>query len=911
MSSRRNKKASKERRSSPDESDVENAVKSPRLTIISDEEAAVQSAHSKTNVESQESKKPSSHESHGYEAILKTSHAKKDTASLLEQTQSSLVDDEDVEKSLDCFNESTRIYDERPFGIFASDRGVKPNAEIPWMSSQSSSENNLVIDEKVNDISHKEEFKSDVYPSSESTLIESINSGISKTDSTLKTTEIDLESDHCIEKDVPKRKGNVGSNIMSCPGHLKNLKSLRGIKGKKKKMVEKAKSRKAKKYKMHSKNNEHETRNDALSNKADVEKNISSEMQGAYSADDESVLGSSERQDMVYNLMGSLRTTVQYESFCMSLPRQETKEIGLRQKITQSFKLLRDVQNGGAKIVQLSPEMIKSAKQTLKDFKDILFTEKKEYGAELEDTLDWSSVKGRYDITSDDIEDQMPHSVCFVVAINEKTLISSREGQFVASVNPVNGTLVINFFCFQATLSDDEIQSIRRQKLTHDVADAIIYSVHCFEVSRQLRVDIDLRKITRWSLHADMKEEVGMFKAHLTEMPKMVQKWLHTSAEDRNRWQARENIFAEGARSESSCCVYVGGFLSEIKDLAALIVARESSLSTTMNVPDLKVVSASSSQENNTADKDENRDESSTSAYLSIHDISVRREKILDVLQDYNLITKEEAERIKIEPKDMSEGSKCDTNNLLNGLHLPACLNDYINFSCTFASELEELLSKPLQASSYGIEASDFSVESDDGAIDIDNMTAAELIRLNASDIVYFSFCYKEIVKNDHDKHCTRCHKCSTWRTWHCRNCDKCSYGQSIPMCEYCGHLSQNIFGKPVIKPMSIFRDQLTTGPVPIDDVETTWEELLSTDDIFPWKWDLTEDQDLGEDVNYSVNDAMVDELGLLNPFGFLLGQTREGVSRKHRRQKISTGARNANPMKAVSPDDVPPCVLQ
>ncbi|KAL3872809.1 hypothetical protein ACJMK2_036009 [Sinanodonta woodiana] len=910
MSSRRNKMASKERRSPSDKSDVKNAAKPPRLAPVSDQQATVSPGLAEKSHESQESKKRSLHESRGYDTVLKRPRTYKETASPPQQTQSSLTD-EDVENSLECFDESTRIYNERPFGIFASDRGVKPSAEIPWNSSQSSSENNLVIDEKVIDKSQKD--ISVIYPRSESTLIESISSGISKTDSTRTDTDVDSESGHREGKDVLKRKEKVGSNITSFHRHNKELKSLRRTKGKKNKMVEKAKSRKAK-YRVYSNNNELETVIDVSSNKVAIRNGILSEVQeieGVDFTDDESVLGSSERQDIVYNLMGSLRTTVQYESFCMSLPRQETKEIGLKQKIYDSFKLLRDVQNDGVKTVELSPGLMKNAKQTMKDFKDVLFSEKKEFGAKLEDTLDWSSVKGRYDITSDDIEDQMPHSVCFVVAMNENTLITNREGQFIASVNPVTGTLVINFFCFQATLSDDEIQSIRRQKLTHDVADAIIYNVHCFEVSRQLRVDIDLRKITRWSLHSDKKEEIGIFMAHLTEMPKMMQKWIHTSAEDRNRWQARENIFARGATSGPSCCVCLGGFLSEIKDLAALIIARKSSLSTILNVSDLTVVSETSSQEKTTADKDESVGENSTSASLRSHNNSVRREKILDVLLDYNLITKEDAEKTKIYPQDLSDGSKCDTNNLLGGLHLPPCLNDYINFSCTFVSELEELLSKPLQASSYGIEASDFSIEGNDVMIDIDNMTAAELIRLSASDSVYFSFCYKEIVQNDHDKHCTRCHKCSTWRTWHCRNCDKCSYGQSIPVCEYCGHLSHDIFGKPVIKPMSIFRDQLTTGPVPIDDVETAWEELLSTDDIFPWKWDLPEDQELGEDVDYSINDAMVDELGLLNPFGFLLGQTEKGVSRKHRRQKISTGARIANPINQVSPDTGPPCVLQ
>ncbi len=51
--------------------------------------------------------------------------------------------------------------------------------------------------------------------------------------------------------------------------------------------------------------------------------------------------------------------------------------------------------------------------------------------------------------------------------------------------------------------------------------------------------------------------------------------------------------------------------------------------------------------------------------------------------------------------------------------------------------------------------------------------------------VYWYSFCWDEIVDDDHTWHCEICGTCRDWREWHCDECNKCTYGVTLP-CENC-----------------------------------------------------------------------------------------------------------------------------
>lgn len=53
----------------------------------------------------------------------------------------------------------------------------------------------------------------------------------------------------------------------------------------------------------------------------------------------------------------------------------------------------------------------------------------------------------------------------------------------------------------------------------------------------------------------------------------------------------------------------------------------------------------------------------------------------------------------------------------------------------------------------------------------------------------YYSFCWNDVVGEDHTWHCEKCNQCREYREWHCDYCNRCTYGLSLP-CEGCGRKS-------------------------------------------------------------------------------------------------------------------------
>ncbi|KAH3846167.1 hypothetical protein DPMN_088465 [Dreissena polymorpha] len=119
---------------------------------------------------------------------------------------------------------------------------------------------------------------------------------------------------------------------------------------------------------------------------------------------------------------------------------------------------------------------------------------------------------------------------------------------------------------------------------------------------------------------------------------------------------------------------------------------------------------------------------------------------------------------------------------------------------------------------------------------------------------------------------------------WHCNTCDICTNTRSV--CEFCGHLRQDQ-NQCIIKPFSVFRSQvLTNGVVSTEDIKKQWLDSLSRPDDDLLTFDLPYlDNNSIETMEYNSQNAMVDQLGLLNPVGFWLRQAN-AECRNHRRCK-------------------------
>ncbi|KAH3846156.1 hypothetical protein DPMN_088453 [Dreissena polymorpha] len=67
-----------------------------------------------------------------------------------------------------------------------------------------------------------------------------------------------------------------------------------------------------------------------------------------------------------------------------------------------------------------------------------------------------------------------------------------------------------------------------------------------FEVSRQLRCDVNLTKVKQLYLYRPSAvSDIGCLVLETTEKPTFFQKWLHTSAEDKNKWHKRKDFFSK------------------------------------------------------------------------------------------------------------------------------------------------------------------------------------------------------------------------------------------------------------------------------------------------------------------------------------------------------------------------------
>ena len=600
------------------------------------------------------------------------------------------------------------------------------------------------------------------------------------------------------------------------------------------------------------------------------------------------ILDSSARDEFVTSLMNNLRTTVQFESFCLSFPRSEKKEKAFQHKVSLTADLVSAIDEKRVCSKVFPEYFAKAAEKNIISFKQALGKMDKMKGSESQNGL-------VLNCTAEVVEEQMPHSMLWVVRMNSELLVAKWEGQFVATVNPLDCTLCFSLFQFTPDFSSDGVKSLCQAKLSKELAKDIVDNMQQFEVSRQLRFDIKLNSVNQIYLHsANGDENEGVLILEYAEEPVFYQRWLRTSAENKNKWKKRSNFLIRESVGPVFY-VYFGGLLSELNELLALVFA---------SIPDLKekyqqglhyefMKQPCISKEISQNDVSSRPTVSSSTDVKKSSKLSKGkrkcgvaleklRQEIVEILVHFKILDSYELEKY-FGLNSVTRETCNDSLEIDLDCDISPCFRDYINFQCESVKELIQILEMPVKARNSGFSESDYHPEKL-GDRDIDNMTVAELIRTKCSETVYYSFCRKEIGQLGHDQHCSRCHQCNTWNYWHCSVCDKCSEGGRL--CQFCGHSFDNP-DQCIIKPLSVYKTELDTGFISNENVKAEWTKSLTQTDCDIVNWPVPKPDYIHVDeatLEYNTHNAMMDQLGLLNPVGFMFGQPT--ASRKHRRNK-------------------------
>ena len=614
---------------------------------------------------------------------------------------------------------------------------------------------------------------------------------------------------------------------------------------------------------------------------------------------DNEVLDSTERNVLLTSLMDNLRSTVQFESFCLSFPRSQGKEDAFRRKVIHAVHMTNDIPCLALKSNPIPQEYLSRAAKIISSFKSAVLNTEAGSGNQTGDKFQ--------NLRSDQVEEHLPHSMVWTVKVGDHLLTANWEGQFVATVNPVQGTFSFSLFQFQPMFSEDGINCLQQSKLTKTLAADILENMKQFEVSRQLRFDMRLQSVSQIYLFmSGVDRESGCLVMEVQESPVYYQRWIHCSAEIKNKWKLRKSFF-KNTNSRSAKYIYVGGLMTELSELVALLVASNHDLEKLYGIGTIHPLKFDfgnlCSYENGYDALEDGYHVSAECEGFNGFDRSVNRlgenckvlrKEIVNVLGKHDLIKDIDsvnfAEEISGSNIDdfRDDGIKyCENLQIDLDKNVSECFKDYIDYTCNSAIELSKLLTLKVNPSSSGFCDTDFDLSLVPGQ-DIEQLTVGQLLSTRCSDIVYFSFCSKQVGQLGHEKHCSKCHTCNTWRFWHCDVCNKCTDSKTI--CAFCGHVRDDP-SCIIIKPLSLFKAQEESGNLVHSIEKEEWKAslFLPNDDIIFWDFPRVPPLDnINCVMQYDSTNAMVDQLGLLNPVGFLLGQPASGSCRKHRRYKES-----------------------
>lgn len=610
----------------------------------------------------------------------------------------------------------------------------------------------------------------------------------------------------------------------------------------------------------------------------------------------EDILDSSARNSLVSTLMDNIRSTVQFESFCLSFPRSDTKENGFRHKVRTTLNLAQNLETLVIRSEPFPPNFVMGASKVITNFKNAL----KNTNSTTQPTCDNEIDCGdNISLSMDQVEEHLPHSMVWVVKLGERILSANWEGQFVVGINPVQKVLSVCIFQFHPNFTAEGKKCLKQSKLTKELADDIKQNMEQFEVSRQLRCDVNLKKVSQMYMYrANGEKDEGCLILELTENPQFYQRWLHTSAEDKNKWRQRKSFFTKADIMENEV-LCIGGLVSELNELVAFILASDIDFEALYEkgvnspfLPSSKTVPQSNNEMNNTCERKvdinvtHRRQSKNKRVFRKLgSNLNKLRKEIVEVLMHHNIIEQESVEKILANVP--ARGDKDGGTEVSLGITLDetcGCFQDYINYSCDSATDLNTILNTELCPRGSGFYENDFDLSKVPDE-NIDKLTIGQLISCKCSEVVYYSFCKKEVGQLGYDRHCSKCHVCRTIKFWHCETCGQCTESRSV--CIYCGHL-RNDQSRCVVKPYSVFKSQVSSAQVvSVDDIKQEWitSMRLPDDDILTLH-PQDVDTNCTDIVEYNSHNAMVDQLGLLNPVGFLLGQPNVGAARKYRRYK-------------------------
>ncbi|XP_052272732.1 uncharacterized protein LOC127873131 [Dreissena polymorpha] len=313
------------------------------------------------------------------------------------------------------------------------------------------------------------------------------------------------------------------------------------------------------------------------------------------------------------------------------------------------------------------------------------------------------------------------------------------EGQFIVGVNPVQKILSFSIFQFEPNFSPEATKCLHHAKLTKDLANDIIQNMEQFEVSRQLRCDVNLTKVKQLYLYRPSAvSDIGCLVLETTEKPTFFQKWLHTSAEDKNKWHKRKDFFSK-YKTVGNDLICIGGLMSELNELAALLLASdhdmealyESGLHQTFrfdyNTQWTVIPSANESQNGDVVSKRIGVRKNTRNLGSNVQKL---RKEIVAVLVNHNIAAVEHSD-YDTHSKDVIGDKDCLNNEISLGIRVDdgvcPCLQDFVNFSCDSAIELNATLEKELQPRAFGFYEKDFDMSRVPGA-DIDRLKIGELI---------------------------------------------------------------------------------------------------------------------------------------------------------------------------------------
>ncbi|KAL4237222.1 hypothetical protein ACF0H5_001940 [Mactra antiquata] len=618
------------------------------------------------------------------------------------------------------------------------------------------------------------------------------------------------------------------------------------------------------------------------------------------------VLDSAERNSLVTKLMDNLRTTVQFESFCLSFPRTKKKENAFRRKVLATANLVQSIPAIDVRSGTFPVNYLMGATKLLANFNMALKKTGTKNASSSDDGNECNTENKNASVSQ--VEENLPHSIFWVLKIGDHLISANWEGQFVMAMNPVLEVLTVSIFQFQPNFTMEGITCLQQCKLSKDLAKDILENMEMFEVSRQLRCDINLKKVVQLYLYKPYDEQnEGCLIIEVSEKPQYYQRWLHTSAIDKNKWQERNSFLSKASDSSSNYTISIGGLVSELNEVVALMLANNEELKEIYEVgkdKSFEIVPSNGFTAEGDKLKENGDYKTVVSSRSQRHKKCIRklgsnviklRKEIVEVLKANSITDLSESPSNNLDVKE--EGNVDVSLGLHFNPQVCGCFSDYVNYSCDSASELNSILNQKIQPKHHGYYENDFELEKVPNS-NIDELTVGTLMSSKCSDAVYFSFCTKVIGQVGYDHHCSACRKCRTMHYWHCNNCDQCS--ESVSICVFCGHI-RNDQSRSVIKPLSVFRSQLVTGTISEDDIKEQWVYMLNLpdEDVLDLN-NIPCDVDDTDSMEYNSSNAMVDQLGLLNPVGFLLGQPLTGASRRYRRHK-GVSFEGKSPAKSAS----------